>query len=232
MLKNRIEVKMQLSPGFSLPEVLIVILVLAIVTTVSLMGISKAQPAMHLTNGAETLKVYLEKAFSDAKRRHAQGDLRPKIQVTGSNTYQVTIDFNGDGVPETQTITLPSKTAFVYDTANPPTATIDWRGNVAEGNVLFKVISSQSKVIEVQMSRGGDTNFESEFPTMPTVVATPYTTDVKTSMVLSGEAVPNVHRSPTPTPTPLPVCQGGQKPTAHDCRCKNNKEMKNDGTCS
>lgn len=217
--------------GFSLPEVSIAVLVLAIVTTLSLMGISKAQSSFRLANGADTLKVYLEKAFSDAKRRHAQGNVRSKIQVISATTYQVTIDFNGDGVPETQNITLPGQISFVYNPANPPIATIDWRGNVAEGNVTFGLKSNQDQTLELELTGNGDTNIKGEFPTLPTVSVTPNSSDIINSTVLVGNSAPNLNPSPTPTPTPLPFCANNQLPAVNNCRCQAGKEIDDDGKC-
>ena len=107
--------------GFSLPEVMIVVLVLAIITTFSLMGLAGARSSLQLSNAGETLKTYLEKAISDAKRRHAQGTDRAKLQVISAKSYQVTIDFNGDGNLETRTIALPEQISFVYDSGKSPT---------------------------------------------------------------------------------------------------------------
>lgn len=217
--------------GFSIPDVIIMILILAILTTLSLMGITKAQSSFHLSNGGETLKAYLEKAFSDAKRRHARGETRTKIQVTGLSTYQVKIDFDGNGVLETQNLRLPGKVTFVYDPATPPVATIDWRGNVAEGNVVFNLKSDQDQTMEVAVSSNGDTSVDTEFSTLPTVTVTPTSSDINNLTVLVGNSAPNLYPSPTPTPTPLPYCSGGQKPAIDICRCKNDKPIRSDGKC-
>jgi prepilin-type N-terminal cleavage/methylation domain-containing protein len=231
MEKVRYQLHKKSNQGFSLPELIIAVLILAIVTTLSLMGITRAQSSFQLSNGAETLKVYVEKAFSDAKRRHAQGDVRAKIQVTSTTTYQVTIDFNGDGVAENRTISLPQKVTFVYNPANPPVATIDWRGNVAEGNVVFSLKSDQNQTLELELTGNGDTNIKSEFPTLPTVGATPNSSDVSNSTVLVGNSTSDLNPSPTPTPTPLPFCSGGQKPAIDICRCPAGKIIKDDGKC-
>ena len=58
MMKGKFLFRKKSIQGFSLPEVLIVVLILAIVTTLSLMGITRAQSSFQLSNGAETLKVY------------------------------------------------------------------------------------------------------------------------------------------------------------------------------
>lgn len=218
--------------GFSLPEVFIAVLILAIVTTFSLMGISKAQSSLRLTNGTDTLKVYLQKAFSDAKRRNARGDARAKILITSTTTYQVTIDFNGDGIPESRTITLPPKITFVYNPANPPIATIDWRGNVAEGSVLFNLKSELNQTLELELTSNGDTNLKSEFPTLPTVSTTPNSSDVSNSTVLVGNSAPNLNPSPTPTPTPLPYCTNNQQPALNNCRCQAEKTIDDKGKCN
>jgi prepilin-type N-terminal cleavage/methylation domain-containing protein len=230
--KDKYSISRKTDQGFSLPEVMVVVLIVGIVTTFSLMSIAKSQSTFQAMNGAETLKVYLEKAFSDAKRRHARGNDRAKIQVTSATTYQVTIDFNGDGIPEPRTISLPGKTTFVYNPSSPPVATIDWRGTVAEGNITFNLKSDQNQTLELELSGNGDTNIRTDLPTLPTVTASPTSADVSNSTVLVGNSASNLYPIPTPTPTPLPFCTTSQKPAVDDCRCQAGKIIKDDGKCS
>ncbi len=214
-LTNR---KHQNSRGFSLVEVLIVVLIIGILTTFALMGIVQARSSFRFSNAVGTLQVYLEKAISDAKRRNAKGDSRATIKVLSTTSYQVKIDFDGDGNPETQTINLPEQTTFLYG-GTPPQATIDWRGYIAEGNVTFTVRSDSGQISEVKLTSKGDASTDSEFPTMPTVSVTPVSSDVKTSTVLTGNTSPNPNASPTPYPTALPFCTVNQIPATDNCRC-------------
>jgi hypothetical protein len=191
-----------------------------------------ARSSLQLSNAGDTLKTYLEKGISDAKRRHAQGDTRAKLQVTSAKSYQVTIDFDGDGIVETRTITLPGRISFVYNSASPPTATVDWRGNVAEGNVTFNLRSDRNQTLGIELTSAGDAIVNNGLPTLPTVSVTPTSSDVRPSSALVGNSSPNLDPSPTPTPTPLPYCAGNQLPATNNCRCRAGQTIDNKGKCN
>ena len=76
--------------GFSLTEVLIVVLILAIITTFTLVQITQARASFQFSNAVRTLQSYLEKGIFDARRRNAKGDVRARIQVISTGSYQVT----------------------------------------------------------------------------------------------------------------------------------------------
>lgn len=204
--------------GFSLIEVIMVVLIVAILGTILLLGIVRARSAFRFSNAVGTLQINLEKAISDAKRRNAKGDARATIQVLNTNSYETKIDINGDGVPETQTVTLPQQVSFLYD-GTPPKVTIDWRGYISEGTVSFFIRSESGDLSEVKLTSRGDAAADADSPTMPTVTVTPISTDVKSSTVLVGNASPNPNVSPTPTPTPMPFCAAAQIPANNNCRC-------------
>lgn len=226
LIKNKIRRSTRcFEDGFSLIEVLIVMLILAILTTITLMGIVQARSSFQFSNAVTSLQTHLERALSDAKRRNAKGDARATVRVLSPRSYQVKIDFDGDGNSETQTIELPPQTSFLYDSGSPPQATIDWRGNIAEGNVTFVLKSDDGQISEVKLTNRGDSSTNAEFPVLPTVSVTPMSADVKASTVLVGNTTFNPHASPTPTPTPLPVCTNVQMPAVHNCRCQSGKTI-------
>jgi prepilin-type N-terminal cleavage/methylation domain-containing protein len=219
------------SPGFSILELLVVILILGILTTLTLIWLMQARSSFELSNAVGTLQSYLEYAISDAKRRNARGDKRAKIRVLSAKTYQIMMDSNGDGALDATNITLPGESQFLYDAGDPPKATIDWRGNIAEGNVTFVVKSSGGGVSEVRLTSMGDASTDSTLPVLPVVTVTPISDDVKPSAALVGNATPNPDYSPTPDPTPLPICVGEQLPDPDQCRCPAGKKIDDKGKC-
>ena len=216
--------------GFSIIEILFVVAILGIITTFVLMGSTRARASFQLSSNGDILKAYLEKAFTDARRRHALGTDRTQVTVTGLNTYQVFIDLDGEGTPETRTIALTDRVKFVYDPLSPPTATIDWRGNVAESNVNFQLQSTTNELLTLNLTSSGDTSDDAR-PAMPVITATTTSADVKTTVVVNGNSAPNPNKSPTPTPTPLSVCTGSQLPGTNNCCCAPGKTIDDKGKC-
>jgi prepilin-type N-terminal cleavage/methylation domain-containing protein len=220
------------SNGFSLIELLVVASILALLTMITLLGVARARTSFRFSNAVGTLKIDLEKAISDAKRRNAKGDERPTVTVLNSKSYQLKVDFDGDNVLETQTISLPDETSFLLTTASPPPkATVDWRGYVAEGTVKFTIQSDDGQASELTLTSRGDASTDDDFPVLPSVTVTSIATDVKSATVLLGNASPNPNISPTPKPTALPVCTNGQLPAVNDCRCNTGKVIDSAGKC-
>jgi type II secretory pathway pseudopilin PulG len=229
--KRKFKIDQTRSRGFSILDLMIVITILGILTTLALMVFARARSSFRVQDAVGTLQSYLEKAISDSKRRNAKGDARARIRVLSTTAYEVKIDFDGDGVVETRTITLPSQTSFQYDVASPPQATVDWRGYVAEPNVSFVVVASDGQTSQVRLTGIGDVFSNAFLPVLPTVSATPISSDVKPSASLIGNATPNPYASPTPTPTPLPVCIGSQLPATTPCTCPAGKKIDLSGKC-
>ena len=218
--------------GFSLVELLFVVVILGIVTTFALIGISQARTAYHLSNNGDILQAYLQRIFADARRRHALGASRAVVEVLNQSQYKVIADLDGDGNPEERIVSLTDNVRFNYDPANPPRATVDWRGTVAEGTVAFNLRSPRNEALALTLSSAGDSNIDGATPAIPVINITTSSADVKTSTVVNGNTAPNPNISPTPALTPLPVCSTSQLPETHNCRCNPGKVVKSDGKCS
>ena len=217
--------------GFSIIELLLVVAIIGIVTTLALLGASEARSDVQMSTSAEMLQGYIQRAFVDARKRHAGGASRSQVAVTGQTTYTVTIDFDGDGTAETRSLSLPQGVRFDY-TGTPPTATVDWRGRIAEGSVVFAMLSVKNARTELRLSDAGDASKDSDSPVFPTISVTTTSTDVESRVVVNGNKAPDPNPSPTLAPTPLPVCTSGQKPAENNCRCAAGKHIKDDGKCS
>lgn len=211
-------------------ELLLVGVIIAIVATFAIIGVTRARSSAEFSNAARTLQAYGERAVMDAKRRHALGSERAIVEVVDTTSYKITADFNEDGNLESRTIKLPSSITFQFTAGSPPRATIDRHGNVAEGNVTFTFKSASGSLSEVKFTSSGDASIDPSSPTLPAVAGTPTSTDVKSYTILSGTGSPQLDPSPTPAPTPLPYCTSGQNPTVVLCRCQTGQIIEN-GKC-
>ena len=222
-------VKLKSQAGFSLIELFAVVAVIGIVATIAVIGVTRARTDTQFLNAARTLKSYIESGVSDAKRRHALGADRAKIEVLNTSSYRVTEDFNADGILEAQTVQLPSSASFVY-AGSPPSVTIDLHGNVAEGQVLI-ALTGNGRTSQITVSSLGDAGMDENAPDMPAVTSTPTSVDIKTTVALPGSTPANLDPSPSPTPTPLPYCTGTQKPINDPCRCRTGQTIDSSGKC-
>lgn len=217
--------------GFSIIELLLVVVILGVVTSFALLGISQARTAFHLSNNGQILQAYLQRIFADARRRHALGGDRAVVEVVGQSAYKVTADLDGDGNTEERTVSLTDNIKFVYDPANPPRATVDWRGSVNEGSVIFNLRSPRNENLTLTLSSAGDSNIDGDIPSLPTINITTSSADVKASSVVNGNTAPNPNVSPTPAPTALPFCSTGQLPINTSCRCRPGEVIDAGGKC-
>lgn len=217
--------------GFSVIELLIVMAIVLTVTGLALLSTGQARNKLQLSNNVEVLKGYIERAFTDAHKRHASGGERSIIAVSDPTHFNVTIDFDGDGVLESRSITLTDGVRFDYDPAATPTATVDWRGSVAEGSVTFRLRNIRNETVELHLSDSGDAGIDNSGTVMPAITVTPISTDVSSRVVVNGNSTPVANPSPTPTPTPLPYCTGTQLPGTNNCRCTAGKTIDSTGKC-
>jgi len=84
--------------GFSVLDLLIVVVVFGIIVTYLLGQISTIQKPLARTNAAQRLNMYVQNARSDSMRRHASDMTRmAQITVFDAHSYNVSLDANGDG---------------------------------------------------------------------------------------------------------------------------------------
>lgn len=90
--------KSNASAGFSVLDMLIVVVIVAIIVTFVLGQISTIQKPLARKNAALRLTAYVQNARSDSIRRHASEINRmAQITVFDAHGYNVTLDANGDG---------------------------------------------------------------------------------------------------------------------------------------
>jgi Tfp pilus assembly protein FimT len=216
--------------GFSLLQILVVLGITSIIAGMAVFGIRSARTTVRLNNSARDFAQYAEKARLDAIRRRTT----THIEFTGPNTYEVTMDFTGDGAGETRTFTLDSGvvvtdasgTALTSSSTELPYADFDWRGRTYECNMLFRMKNTRNEQLVVQIAGSGDITVNSAIEGLPTVTYANVnaTADVNPSATLTGSDTklnlsPCGTASATPTPTPTPVATPTPESTPEDPPC-------------
>jgi Tfp pilus assembly protein FimT len=202
----------------------------SIIAGMAVFGIRSARTTVRLNNSARDFAQYAEKARLDAIRRRTT----THIEFTGPSTYEVTMDFTGDGAGETRTFTLDSGvvvtdasgTALTASSDDLPYADFDWRGRTYECNMLFRMKNTRNEQLVVQIAGSGDITVNSAIEGLPTVSYSNVnaTSDVNPSATLTGSDTklnlsPCGTSSATPTPTPTPVATPTPESTPEDPPC-------------
>ncbi|MFN2455163.1 MAG: Tfp pilus assembly protein FimT/FimU [Pyrinomonadaceae bacterium] len=192
--------------GFSMLELLIVMVIIAIVSAFAVMGITRSRNTARLQNSARIFAGYVEKARLDAIRRHDATN----IDITGPSTYAVTMDFDGTTPPGTalpvRTFQLEKGVVFTDSTGAaftvnasgdvvgsstseiPPSADFNWRGRTTECSMLFRMKNSNSTQSAVQVAGSGDITIDSDVSTPAALTYTNVnsTSDISSSAVVTG----------------------------------------------
>ena len=197
--------------------------IIAVVSVFGVFGITNARAEFRLQSSARLFATYVEKARTDAIRRHAPDGEESAIETFGPGTsnYAVTMDF-GTGVVETRFFTLESGLAFSTAARR---VTFDWRGRITEAWV-FQIFSSYlQRGMPVDVSGSGDiTVGEQHFPDQlippvdvaevtggvddPTPTPTPPPIDEPTPPIDTPPVGDEEDATPTPTPSPSPSPTG------------------------
>jgi prepilin-type N-terminal cleavage/methylation domain-containing protein len=149
--------KQKLAPsesGFTMVELLIVIIIIAIIVTFSVMGIGRARASIRLNSSARTMINHLEKARIDSIRRNAKELAQmASVEVLNSKTYRVTMDFDSNGIIRTRDVAVEDGVSIVIpndpDTGLPDRAKVlfNWRGKAPGGdNIVFSNGTTQATV--------------------------------------------------------------------------------------
>ena len=198
--------------GFTLMQLVIVVAVIAIVTTFSVMGISSARASIRLSSSSRKLAAYLERARGDSVRRRAWA----RIAKMSSTVYRVQMDTDGNGTVDDMDITLDQGVTF--DPAFAWTDVTFVRGTLP-GEVFFKLKNESSESPStIIVTASGDITLNSQVfhdASIPAVTLNSNVTgdvagDPSMANVNTGwpaptpDPVPTPFPTPTPTPTPTP----------------------------
>ena len=218
--------------GFSLVQLIIAFGIMSIVVGMAIFGVRAGRATVRLNNSARDFAQYAERARLDAIRRRAT----THIEVTGPNTFEVTMDFTGDGSDETRSFKLEdgvvltdaNGAAVVADDPTLPYADFDWRGRTFECSALFRMKNTRNEQVSVQIAGSGDITVNSSISTLPNVNYTNVNTtaEVNPAVVLSGNdnkinlspcGTTSATPEPTPTPTPPPAGDDDTPPPDPPC---------------
>jgi prepilin-type N-terminal cleavage/methylation domain-containing protein len=152
--------------GFTAMEMVVGVAVISIVTVLAVAQ-QRAQQSMRITTSTRLFAQYLEKARIDSKRRRAVNPAQQAgVRIVSPEVYNVTLDFNGTGTPQTRTVELPEGVTFDFE--EPVLIRFDWQGQpTTDAQITFTGShGSQSPVINV--SEFGDVAVEGAARHLPT----------------------------------------------------------------
>jgi len=153
--------------GVGILELVIVLAIVGIVSTVALLQIRSSRSAMRVQNSVRQLASYMEKARVDAVRRHGTST----VTFTDTRTYSVTMDFNNNGSPSTRTFTFQDDVRLA--SSELPNVTFNWRGRTLTAGTscvtTFAVSDAMGHGLSVDVSGSGDVTVENQQPTLPNV---------------------------------------------------------------
>jgi Tfp pilus assembly protein FimT len=174
---------------------IITVAILGVLVGLSVFGIRSARAALRLQNSARSFAQIMEKARLDAIRRR----VTTHAEFTGANTYEISMDFAGNGTTQTRSFTLDTNVNVTDASGQPlasdsyPYADFDWRGRTAECNMLFNMMNERGDAVTVQVAGSGDiTVNRTAVTTLPTITYTNVnsTSDIATTTVLNGNNTP------------------------------------------
>ena len=188
--------------GIGMAELLIVMAIVAIVSTFALFQIQSSRSALRVQNSIRQLASYMEKARVDAVRRHGT----TAVTFTDTRTYSVTMDFNNGGTPSTRTFTFQDDVQLA--SSELPNVTFNWRGRTLTSGAscvtTFSVSDSLGTGLSVDVSGSGDVTVENQQPSLPNVV---YSNNLNSSDGIDSRAV--VSGTATTDNTPCMDLSGG-----------------------
>jgi len=159
------EKRTKLQSGFSIVELLIVLAMVGILTTLAIMQFRSSKTDFERQNITHEFKVYLERArFDSVKRRAVDAAQMSRIVLNSSSSFTAALDFDGNGVLDSDGNGIPDPSdvrqvdftqrsqtqILVTDTLNyPVTIRFDQRGHVTStdsaGNDVDPVFTICSK---------------------------------------------------------------------------------------
>ena len=220
--KNKANSNTRTNGGFSVVELLVTGVVLTVVTSVGVMGITRARASARIAGAAREYGAYVEKARIHSIRSHADdASERATVAINDDKTsYTVTMDLDGDGDLDTRTIPLPDGVEF----DDVETIAFDWRGRTwhtvgintePNAQVSIRLVNSY-ETVSIDVTGSGDITinsavFDDKVPDVDLKVAnlasapTPTPGEVIPTPTPTPVSVPTPDNTANPDPTPLPT---------------------------
>jgi len=172
--------------GFSVVEMLAVLALVGIITTIALASFRRSNRTFLVAGATRTLSGYMEKARVDAIRLHGGAN----IVLNSATSYTVNLDFGG-GALSSRTVTLPVGTTLRYTlppsttSINPGTTartiTYNWRGQTSD-TVMLTVSDATAGVAPSTVVIGPSGNVATDtYVTGPVSTPSPQNTGVTTT---------------------------------------------------
>ena len=154
--------------GIGVAELVIVMAIIAIVSTFALIQIRSSRSALRVQNSVRQLASYMEKARADAVRRRGN----TTVKFTDPRTYTVEMDFNGSGSVSLRTFTFQDDVSL--SSSDLPSVRFNWRGRILTAGsscvTTFSVSDTPGNGLSVDVSGSGDVTVENQQPDLPNVV--------------------------------------------------------------
>jgi Tfp pilus assembly protein FimT len=180
----------RLEGGFSLLQLMITVTVMVVIGTFAFMGITSARENMRLSGSARQFASYVEKARIDAVRRHTTSANPSKVEFVDTNTYRVTMDFDGSGTATSRTFSFEDGVTLF----SQPTQAIafDWRGRMSACTLTFALKNTTGSQTTVDITGAGDVTVDSDIISSPSISHTNVnqTVDVASDATVSGTTAP------------------------------------------
>ena len=186
------EAKLSNAAGVSVVELLVVMLIVAGLTTFALISFQRSTRSFKVAGAARNLSQYLEKARVNSIRRHGGAN----VVVDSTTSYTANIDFSGSGTLYPRTISLPPGTTLSYrlppattsidPSVSPITITYDWRGRTSP-TVLLTFTDSTGGITPstVMVGPAGDLSTDTTV-TGPVTTPTPQNYTVTTTTAIKA----------------------------------------------
>ena len=173
--------------GFSTIQLIVTLAVVSIVIGFALVNVSSARASLRLQNSVRLLGGYMEKARLDAVRRHDTAS----VVFTNTSTYNITMDFDGDGVVQTRSFSFDDGVSVISTPL--PSVSFNWRGRTSACTITFAMQGSNGDQSWVDVSDAGDVTVNSSVDTLPTPSYTNVnaSADIYSNMVVTGTTVRN-----------------------------------------
>jgi Tfp pilus assembly protein FimT len=187
--------------GFSLIELLIILVVIGIIVTLAVIGLGASSASLARQNISREFKVALERArYDSVKRRPATCDDMSRVEITSSTSFRLLTDTNRNGTidPAGETSLFDfsnrSNTEIVDGLTYPVTIRFDGRGNTSSGPCTAQTVAHPTTTFcELPCT------LSTASPENATVIYVSSTGT--TTTLLGGETVPNFD-APTVTAVP------------------------------
>ena len=192
--------------GFTTIQLLITVAIISVVSVFALVGIQRVSASMRLSGSTRQLAGYLEKARSDAVRRHVDKvTTHSKVVIDSTTGYSVTMDFALDGSQQTRSFTLSNGVQFDIGVPIGLTVEFDWRGRVPN-EFGIQLINEYQEPARINISGSGDVTLNSEIFLDTNIAGVTLNSNVS-PVVASGSSSSGGGSSSSPTPTPSPTAQ-------------------------